>query len=224
MKIKSLLVAGLAVLAMNAFAEDYTCTSTLALPEGYTIAAGETDASFQNITLTRVDEAADFTNIEFQIAFPGGLKLATFAASTATRVYNPETDEYDQLISWAGDYIANGNYRAIGANLTKTAITTNPIALCRVKFAADETFNGGSIMIENLKYTDYADNSYTNEGFELINIEGKSAVANVTAGKAVAGVKYYNVAGQASDKAFDGVNVVVTTFADGTQEVVKVVK
>ena len=29
---------------------------------------------------------------------------------------------------------------------------------------------------------------------------------------------------QAADKAFDGVNVVVTTYVDGTQSVVKVVK
>ena len=50
------------------------------------------------------------------------------------------------------------------------------------------------------------------------------AVENINAGKAVAGVKYYNVAGQATDSAFEGVNIVVTTYADGTQNVVKVVK
>ena len=55
-------------------------------------------------------------------------------------------------------------------------------------------------------------------------IDNKTAVEEINANKAVAGVKYYNVAGQAADKAFDGVNVVVTTYVDGTQSVVKVVK
>ena len=51
-----------------------------------------------------------------------------------------------------------------------------------------------------------------------------TAVENVNAGKTVAGVKYVNLAGQVSSEAFDGVNVVVTTYTDGSQNAVKVVK
>jgi hypothetical protein len=40
----------------------------------------------------------------------------------------------------------------------------------------------------------------------------------------VAGVKYVNMAGMTSDKPFDGVNVVVTTFNDGTTSTAKVIK
>ena len=42
--------------------------------------------------------------------------------------------------------------------------------------------------------------------------------------KAVAGVKYVNIAGMESDKPFDGVNIVVTTYTDGTKSAVKVIK
>ncbi|MCQ2290688.1 MAG: DUF4465 domain-containing protein [Muribaculaceae bacterium] len=42
--------------------------------------------------------------------------------------------------------------------------------------------------------------------------------------KAVASVKYVNVAGQVSDTAFDGVNVKVTTYTDGSTKSVKVMK
>ena len=42
--------------------------------------------------------------------------------------------------------------------------------------------------------------------------------------KAVAGVKYYNLAGVESNKPFDGVNIMVTTYTDGTKSAVKVVK
>ena len=61
---------------------------------------------------------------------------------------------------------------------------------------------------------------------EPIVMEKDSAtgVESMNAGKTVAGVKYYNVAGQASDKAFKGVNIVVTTYTDGTTRTVKVVK
>ena len=63
----------------------------------------------------------------------------------------------------------------------------------------------------------------------LAGIEGEYIINTVTAiesisGKAVAGVRYYNVAGMSSDKAFNGVNIVVTTLADGTKTVTKVVK
>ena len=42
--------------------------------------------------------------------------------------------------------------------------------------------------------------------------------------KAVAGVKYYNLAGVESNVPFDGVNVVVTTYTDGTKAASKVIK
>ena len=42
--------------------------------------------------------------------------------------------------------------------------------------------------------------------------------------KAVAGVKYYNLAGVESNKPFDGVNIMVTTYTDGTKAAAKVVK
>ena len=40
----------------------------------------------------------------------------------------------------------------------------------------------------------------------------------------VASVKYVNVAGQSASEAFSGVNIVITTYTDGTQSVAKVVK
>ena len=48
-----------------------------------------------------------------------------------------------------------------------------------------------------------------------------SGVSNVTAAKDVKGVQYYNLAGQASATPFEGVNVVVKTYADGSKSVSK---
>lgn len=61
------------------------------------------------------------------------------------------------------------------------------------------------------------------QSIEVIYDEATS-VEDATAEKTVAGVKYYNLAGVESATAFDGVNVKVTTYTDGTKEAVKVIK
>ena len=50
-----------------------------------------------------------------------------------------------------------------------------------------------------------------------------TGINNVT-GKAVAGVKYYNLAGMESDRPFEGVNIIVTTYTDGSRSSAKVLK
>ena len=50
-----------------------------------------------------------------------------------------------------------------------------------------------------------------------------TAVTDV-AGKTVAGVKYYNLAGMESDRPFEGVNIIVTTYTDGSRSSAKVLK
>ena len=51
-----------------------------------------------------------------------------------------------------------------------------------------------------------------------------TAVKDVTTAKAVKSVKYYNVAGMESAEPFDGVNIVVTNYTDGTKSTTKVIK
>lgn len=61
---------------------------------------------------------------------------------------------------------------------------------------------------------------------EVIFIPAKETVGvtDVNTSKQVAGVKYYNLAGVEGTKPFDGVNVVVTTYTDGTNSTTKVIK
>ncbi len=51
-----------------------------------------------------------------------------------------------------------------------------------------------------------------------------TAIDDVNTNKTVKAVKYYNTLGVASDQPFDGINIVVTTYTDGTQSSVKVLK
>ena len=57
----------------------------------------------------------------------------------------------------------------------------------------------------------------------MIN-DNLTGVEQLTADKEVAGIRYINVAGQESDTPFDGMNIVVTTYTDGTISTVKVLK
>ena len=51
-----------------------------------------------------------------------------------------------------------------------------------------------------------------------------SAVDESVVAKQVLGYTYYNLAGMASNKPFDGLNIVVTRYTDGTQSATKVIK
>ncbi len=59
---------------------------------------------------------------------------------------------------------------------------------------------------------------------EIKILKTVTGVADLNAGKAIQAVKYYNAAGIESNMPFDGLNIVVSTYTDGTRSIVKIVK
>ena len=233
MKIKTLLVAGLAFVAMNAVAQDIHVTDSdtkIGFDTELILnldADGEKSAWSWVVIAISDEMNGGATNFEFQLSLPEGLAITNIKDSgDETVAYNPDEDDNIQALSWTGGLNENtGLYVGVGANLKKTPILKNDFILCWVRYTkAAELPEGAVIGVEKIKVTDYANNDYTSPRYDITVVPKISAVENINAGKAVAGVKYYNVAGQVADKAFDGVNVVVTTYVDGTQSVVKVVK
>lgn len=55
-------------------------------------------------------------------------------------------------------------------------------------------------------------------------VSDQSGIDDMTADRQVASVRYVNVAGQESNEPFDGMNIVVTTYTDGTTSTAKVIK
>jgi hypothetical protein len=55
-------------------------------------------------------------------------------------------------------------------------------------------------------------------------VNNGSGINQITGDKTVASVRYINVAGQESETPFDGVNIVVTTYTDGSSTTAKVMK
>ena len=74
-----------------------------------------------------------------------------------------------------------------------------------------------------LRASDY-DYDFQNLRGVVLNYENitPTAINDLATDKNVKSVKYVNVTGQTSDKPFDGVNIVVTKYNDGTQKTTKV--
>ena len=62
-------------------------------------------------------------------------------------------------------------------------------------------------------FTFYANDTNNHTGLNSVIVD-----------RSVTGVTYYNMMGQASDSPFDGMNIIVTRYSDGTTSTAKVIK
>ena len=67
-------------------------------------------------------------------------------------------------------------------------------------------------------------NSIVLAGSTRTKLNENTAIVQLNSDKQVAKVTYINVAGQQSNSAFEGMNIVVTTYTDGTSSTSKVIK
>ena len=245
MKFKSLLtLAAAALMGFSAYAQngdvvvdanDYLFSDE----EVYFVEKGGDPVTIL-ISLQRLEEnlpyGADFTNIQFNLLYPEGVR--------------PAMDEYDAYLFEAdGVRDKRGNAKVtfacncdmtdkypdhmfIGSNTTKFKVEANPCSLVEIYVKADADMASGNYDLKwhSMKYTCYSDEKVQNHvgaenAAKLCTIKVRpTAVETIDAAKAVSSVKYYNAAGMASDNAFEGVNIVVTKYNDGSQQVTKVVK
>lgn len=73
-------------------------------------------------------------------------------------------------------------------------------------------------------FSPFSGGSNTWGDFKAVPAETPTAVDTVEAVKSVASVSYVNIAGQVSAEPFCGMNIVVTTYTDGSKSSVKVIK
>ncbi len=124
-----------------------------------------------------------------------------------------------------------------GVTVTAVAVTDEPAGMFRAEGdALTTTTDENGAYTLTVPYEGEYMLTFALEGYESVTLpEAEAAnvamqpsaitgVSDVNSAKAVASVKYYNAAGVASDNAFQGINIVVTKYADGSQSIVKVVK
>lgn len=77
--------------------------------------------------------------------------------------------------------------------------------------------------VNNAEYADGADGIAPGYVFQFED-ETETGIKDVITAKEVKSVRYYNTIGVESETPFEGVNVIVTTFSDGTKATTKVIK
>ena len=127
------------------------------------------------------------------------------------------------------DDTANNYYYGPSNGYSTTDAYGNPVPGPGTVFNAPR--RGNETGYPNMYFTDYdhldeskfiifpieASNGES-KGDEMGNVTTvKEVISNVAASRTVTGVHYYNLMGAESDKPFDGVNIVVITFSDGSR-------
>ena len=115
-----------------------------------------------------------------------------------------------------GGFVANDAFMPAGSSLSSFE-TDDP---------AKNTYEFDAIIMRSTpsKADPYTDGGLSTDWvvYPLTSPSVITAVSDVNTSKTVMGTKYYNLAGLASDQPFDGINIVVTTFSDGSKQAVKV--
>jgi len=180
------------------------------------------------VTVTTVDEGHPANTVDVVVAVPVILD--------APEITVTETDAYGWYPDPSGALQENGEpvmvYGKVGKNYVLTGITTDIVG-GTIKYTVDggeervwegDPFailgNGEHtiiawVEIEDMKSPEAKWNDTLQDNFTGVN--------EIMNGKAVANVRYFNMAGQEMQEA-NGVTIVVTTYTDGTTSAVKVMK
>ena len=239
MKVKALLLTALvAGMSFVASATDNTNCGDKLTAEAADYEINATDVTTIPLVLTRMTETSNFTNIQFDVIFPEGVRPAADEfgdkgfAGTLTTFGRNKTDVIGFKHNFE-DATKYPTFTVVGANNGDTkqyGETQNPCQLYNINVKADANLAAGTYDLKaaNIKYTDEANNSYSTLEEQVICTltvkGGEAGVNDLNSSKAVSSVKYVNVAGAESNVPFDGVNIMVTTYADGTTQTAKVIK
>ena len=116
-------------------------------------------------------------------------------------------------------------YTLMGLSMNMANFNSDEGNVLRLTVTAGEDFNPDNAEVElaNVQLVTAKSNIYL-AGSSVTRLNDVTAVEHVTVVNEVAAVRYINVAGQESDTPFAGVNIMVTTYTDGTTSTMKVIK
>jgi len=177
-----------------------------------TMRAGETrtvDVELKNIE-------HDYTALQCEIILPEGLVL--------TGVEGIDRGAGHNFFKRASE-VEENVYSIMGAAMDLSTFAGNEGNVMRLTVKANEDFTAqdAELTLTNVVLVTNTSTAYMASD-AMTTFNDASGIENVAADKEIAGVRYINVAGQESEVPFDGVNIVVTTYTDGTSTTVKVIK
>lgn len=205
--------AMLSVPAIHQNAEEHFVGTTDALELPVVgMKAGET----RTIDVALRNTQHSYTAVECELVLPEGLTLDAVegidrgAGHSFSQCRNEVEEDVYTII---GVSTALAKFEGENGNVMRLTVTAND----------DFDAQGAEIRITNVVLV-----TPSTEGFladdALSRMHDGAGIEQVTADKEIATVRYINVAGQESDQPFDGMNIIVTTYTDGTTTTTKVVK
>ena len=116
-------------------------------------------------------------------------------------------------------------YTLIGISMNMAQFDGDEGNVLRLQVTADDDFVPSNAEVEfaNIQLATSKGNVYL-AGNSVSRLNDGSGIEQIAAENEVVSVRYINVAGQESDTPFAGVNIVVTTYSDGTKSTMKVIK
>ena len=117
---------------------------------------------------------------------------------------------------------ANGAWYKVDSDISFAGICEKAETFSGVVTVEIHLVNGDVTSVNDLSNSNYYITKVSHTIVQDPTIS--TGVEDVDAVKTVVGVTYYNLFGVSSDRPFEGVNVVVTTYTDGTKSSMKIVK
>lgn len=191
------------------------------------------------ITATAPEQSGYTPNVYIPANFMGETQTSTVGNQNTYFFVTPKPQEYAH-ISWAvyggdgkfyvnapegssnlahikGGFIANDAMMPAGTNLSHFTVGNS--------YEFNAIIQRASASNLSLRATPYTDGGFSTD-WVVYPLEAPAgtptAVTDIATTKSVTGIKYYNLAGMASDVPFDGINIRVTTYSDGTRQASKI--
>ncbi|MBQ6080533.1 MAG: leucine-rich repeat protein [Muribaculaceae bacterium] len=196
----------------NIVKESYNSTSDCLVVPAMTLRPGET-RTFE-VALNNVEH--NYTALQCELVLPQGVTLKSIKGIGRG---------YEHNYSFVENKIEDNVYSMIGASSALHSFVGNEGNILSITVTADDEFSSQDA---ELVFTNVVLVTPKHEGYFAADAKAPvsegSGIEQVTTSKEVANVRYINVAGQESETPFSGVNIVVTTYTDGTTSTVKVMK
>ena len=164
--------------------------------------SGEAFGKTVNISL---DNEQEYTALQMDLTLPEGMTATEFALTE-------RASDLGLIVKDRG----NGKVRIVGYTPNLKAIKGNDGTV--LTFNVDGTM--GEIVVDRIEVVNTRGESVRLAGFN-IPISNPTALNEMTAGKTIASVKFFNIAGQQITEPATGVTLVVTTYTDGTRTTTK---
>lgn len=174
--------------------------------------AGET----RTFEVALINNENDYQAMQCELVLPQGVTL------TAVEGVDRGTDHTYYNIQHV---VETNVYTLMGVSMSKSSYAGNEGNIMRLTITADDTFDGNNaeLQLANVALVTLKHNILL-AGDAMARINDGSGIDQIANQKEVAAVRYINVAGQESSTPFEGINIVVTTYTDGTSITTKVIK